>query len=271
MPPWASRSTSPRCRRPRRWRQSRSNGSAAGLRRRGWWHRPWDPEVQADWAEQFYTIAISKPQVGAITWWNLSDRRSFLAAPADCSTRTSNPSRPMTACCSSSRVFSSALSHIEQGRRLSPRALAGHDAPPPPPPPPRLADRCPAPVRESDPRSRRFHTPARHGERWLLEIVPQRKGRNGRNRPAPVWRPVLPEGAWRRRVELLSSVSPCAAPGVSCELVGGRHCYIWGVRCCDSIRPHEPRRPRLAPLGELLTRRSWNASRYRPSGRCLGR
>lgn len=43
----------------------------------GWWHRPWDPEIQADWAEQFYTIATSKPQVEAITWWNLSDRRTF--------------------------------------------------------------------------------------------------------------------------------------------------------------------------------------------------
>jgi GH35 family endo-1,4-beta-xylanase len=43
----------------------------------GWWHRPWDPEIQADWVEQFYTIAASKPQVGAVTWWNLSDRRTF--------------------------------------------------------------------------------------------------------------------------------------------------------------------------------------------------
>lgn len=43
----------------------------------GWWHRPWDPEVQADWVEQFYTIAAAKREVGAITWWNLSDRRSF--------------------------------------------------------------------------------------------------------------------------------------------------------------------------------------------------
>jgi len=41
----------------------------------GWWHRPWDPEVQADWVEQFYTIASSK--VNAVTWWNLSDRETF--------------------------------------------------------------------------------------------------------------------------------------------------------------------------------------------------
>jgi endo-1,4-beta-xylanase len=43
----------------------------------GWWHRPWDPEIQADWVEQFYTIAASKWNVGAVTWWNLSDRRTF--------------------------------------------------------------------------------------------------------------------------------------------------------------------------------------------------
>ena len=43
----------------------------------GWWHRPWDPEIQADWAEQFYTIATSKPEVGAITWWSLSDQATF--------------------------------------------------------------------------------------------------------------------------------------------------------------------------------------------------
>ena len=43
----------------------------------GWWHRPWDPDVQADWVEQYYTIAASKPGLDAITWWNLGDRRTF--------------------------------------------------------------------------------------------------------------------------------------------------------------------------------------------------
>jgi GH35 family endo-1,4-beta-xylanase len=43
----------------------------------GWWHRPWDAEVQADWVEHFYTIMCSKPNLQAITWWSLSDRRSF--------------------------------------------------------------------------------------------------------------------------------------------------------------------------------------------------
>jgi GH35 family endo-1,4-beta-xylanase len=43
----------------------------------GWWHRPWDLEIQADWIEQFYTIAISKPAIGAVTWWSFSDRGTF--------------------------------------------------------------------------------------------------------------------------------------------------------------------------------------------------
>jgi GH35 family endo-1,4-beta-xylanase len=43
----------------------------------GWWHRPWDLETQADWVEQFYTIAVSKPQIGAVTWWSFSDRGTF--------------------------------------------------------------------------------------------------------------------------------------------------------------------------------------------------
>jgi endo-1,4-beta-xylanase len=43
----------------------------------GWWHRPWDLETQADWVEQFYTIAVSKPEIGAVTWWSFSDRGTF--------------------------------------------------------------------------------------------------------------------------------------------------------------------------------------------------
>ena len=43
----------------------------------GWWHRPWDPETQADWVEQFYTIAVSKAEIGAVTWWDSSDRGTF--------------------------------------------------------------------------------------------------------------------------------------------------------------------------------------------------
>jgi hypothetical protein len=40
----------------------------------GWWHRPWDAETQADWVEQFYTLALSKPEVDAVTWRSVGDR-----------------------------------------------------------------------------------------------------------------------------------------------------------------------------------------------------
>ncbi len=39
----------------------------------GWWHGPWNQTLQADWIEQFYLIALSKPNVEAISWWDFSD------------------------------------------------------------------------------------------------------------------------------------------------------------------------------------------------------
>jgi endo-1,4-beta-xylanase len=48
------------------------------VRAPGWWHGPWSQELQADWVEQFYLIALSKPSVEAITWWDFSDGCSFL-------------------------------------------------------------------------------------------------------------------------------------------------------------------------------------------------
>lgn len=39
----------------------------------GYWHRPWDEEIQADWVEQFYTIAFGNPSVESISWFDLAD------------------------------------------------------------------------------------------------------------------------------------------------------------------------------------------------------
>ncbi|MBT9314561.1 endo-1,4-beta-xylanase [Leptothoe spongobia] len=44
---------------------------------RGLWHAPWSETVQADWVEQIYTLAYSKPEVEAVTWWDLSDKNTF--------------------------------------------------------------------------------------------------------------------------------------------------------------------------------------------------
>jgi hypothetical protein len=39
----------------------------------GRWHRPWDQQLQADWLEAVYRMALSKPYVESIAWGNLSD------------------------------------------------------------------------------------------------------------------------------------------------------------------------------------------------------
>lgn len=41
--------------------------------RAGFWKRPWDPALQADWMEQVYRLALSKPYVESIAWGNLAD------------------------------------------------------------------------------------------------------------------------------------------------------------------------------------------------------
>jgi endo-1,4-beta-xylanase len=38
------------------------------------WHgTAWSEAIQADWAEQFYTICYSKPEIQAISWWTFAD------------------------------------------------------------------------------------------------------------------------------------------------------------------------------------------------------
>ncbi len=44
---------------------------------RGLWHFPWSEAVQADWVEQVYTLAYSKPEIKAASWWDLSDQATF--------------------------------------------------------------------------------------------------------------------------------------------------------------------------------------------------
>ena len=44
----------------------------------GRWHRPWDAQLQADWMEAVYSLALSKPYVESIAWANLADIRPSL-------------------------------------------------------------------------------------------------------------------------------------------------------------------------------------------------
>lgn len=46
----------------------RLNPSLAGR-----WRRPWDPQLQAEWLEAVYQLALSKPFVESIAWSNLAD------------------------------------------------------------------------------------------------------------------------------------------------------------------------------------------------------
>ncbi|MGG6240188.1 endo-1,4-beta-xylanase [Nodosilinea sp. AN01ver1] len=43
----------------------------------GQWHGPWSEAVQADWVEQIYTLAYSKPAIETVSWWDLSDQAVF--------------------------------------------------------------------------------------------------------------------------------------------------------------------------------------------------
>lgn len=53
---------------------SEDTASSSGGRPRYPWHGArWTETTQADWVEQFYTIAYSKPYIEAVTWWDLND------------------------------------------------------------------------------------------------------------------------------------------------------------------------------------------------------
>jgi hypothetical protein len=46
----------------------------------GRWHKPWDPQVQADWMEAVYKLAFSKPYVESVAWADLADMSQELPA-----------------------------------------------------------------------------------------------------------------------------------------------------------------------------------------------
>jgi GH35 family endo-1,4-beta-xylanase len=46
----------------------------------GNWHGPWNPQVQADWLDAVYRIALSKPYVETVTWGALADSTERMLA-----------------------------------------------------------------------------------------------------------------------------------------------------------------------------------------------
>ena len=51
---------------------------SAGKDITGWRTGKWTEETQAEFAEQFYTLAFGHPSVASITWWGFSDRDIWL-------------------------------------------------------------------------------------------------------------------------------------------------------------------------------------------------
>jgi hypothetical protein len=56
---------------PSRQDQRDKNGQGAEA---GCWHGPWTEQTQAEWLDQFYRIALSRPAVETVTWQDLADR-----------------------------------------------------------------------------------------------------------------------------------------------------------------------------------------------------
>jgi GH35 family endo-1,4-beta-xylanase len=48
--------------------------------RNGYWRKPWDEATQAEYLEGVYTIAFSKGAMKGITWFNATDKNSFVAS-----------------------------------------------------------------------------------------------------------------------------------------------------------------------------------------------
>jgi hypothetical protein len=55
--------------------EGRRDPAAAGR-----WRRPWDSQLQAEWLDAVYQLALSKPFVESIAWSNLADIRQTLPA-----------------------------------------------------------------------------------------------------------------------------------------------------------------------------------------------
>lgn len=49
----------------------------------GYWRRPWDEQLQREWVETFYRVALSKPFVETVTWYTLYDRPAEPDLPED--------------------------------------------------------------------------------------------------------------------------------------------------------------------------------------------
>jgi len=59
----------------------------------GAWHHEWDQSQQAEWIEQFYKIALSKPYVDSVTYSTLSDMKNSIIANSGLLTEQLEPKK----------------------------------------------------------------------------------------------------------------------------------------------------------------------------------
>lgn len=59
----------------------------------GIWHHEWDQQLQSEWIEQFYKVALGKPFVNSITYGNLIDEKDNLVPGSGLLTENYEPKR----------------------------------------------------------------------------------------------------------------------------------------------------------------------------------
>jgi len=63
----------------------------------GTWHQEWDQSQQAEWIEQFYKIALSKPYVDSVTYSTLADMKDSAIANSGLTTKLLEPKKSFQA------------------------------------------------------------------------------------------------------------------------------------------------------------------------------
>lgn len=63
----------------------------------GIWHHEWDQQLQSEWIEQFYKVALGKPFVNSVTYANLADGKGILVPGSGLLTEDFKPKKSYVA------------------------------------------------------------------------------------------------------------------------------------------------------------------------------
>ncbi len=69
----------------------RAGDGATDPQQAGYWHKPWDVGVQAEWLEQFYKAALGRPFISTVTYTHLADSPQIPVAGCGLLTETFSP------------------------------------------------------------------------------------------------------------------------------------------------------------------------------------